>query len=54
MIGTDFTFIETNTLNSSQKAPFSLMLDKSDMPDITKYEISLSWVKYSRWNRRIS
>jgi hypothetical protein len=44
MIGTDSTFIETNTLNPGQKAPFSLMLDKSEMTDVAKYEISLSWV----------
>lgn len=42
MIETDFTFIETNTLNPSQNAPFSLMLDKSYMSDVAKYEISLS------------
>ena len=43
MIGTDFTYIDTDKLNSGQKTPFSLMLDKTKMQDVAQYEISLSW-----------
>ena len=42
MIENDSTFIETNTLNPGHKVTFSLMLNKSEMPDVAKYEISLS------------
>jgi hypothetical protein len=44
IVGTDYTFIDVDKLNPGQKAPFSLMLDKTKIQDAAKYEISLSWV----------
>jgi hypothetical protein len=44
IVGTDSTFIDVDKLNPGQKAPFSLMLDKTKIQDAAKYEISLSWV----------
>jgi hypothetical protein len=43
MVGTDYTYIQVNKLNPGQKSPFSIMVDKIKVPDMAKYEVSLSW-----------
>ncbi len=43
MVGTDFTYIDVDKLNPGQKAPFSLMIDKTEIQNGAQYEISLSW-----------
>ncbi len=43
MLGTDYTYIDVNRLNTGQKAPFSLMVDKKEIPGMAQYEVALSW-----------
>jgi hypothetical protein len=43
MVGTDYTYLDLDKLNPSQKAPFSLMLDKTEIKNGAQYELSLSW-----------
>ena len=43
MVGTDYTYIDLDKLNPGQKAPFSLMLDKTEIQNGAQYELSLSW-----------
>jgi hypothetical protein len=43
MVGTDYTYIDLDKLNPGQKAPFSLMLDKTAIKNGVQYELSLSW-----------
>jgi hypothetical protein len=43
MVGTDYVYIDVDRLNPGQKAPFSIMVDKRELPDMAHYEVSLSW-----------
>lgn len=43
VIGTDFTYIDADKLDSDQKAPFSEFRKKSGLSQMANYEIALSW-----------
>lgn len=43
IVGTDFTFLETDNLNPGQQAPFSGSVDKREIKGAVNYEIALAW-----------